>query len=477
MAPPRISLNFHSRILLLLVALIVAVQLTTTVALLTYTDRMARDLAAQQLQTGRRVFDQVVDGRERLFRASMETVAADPLFRDALGAKPRAATPAALGLAGARVSADLVMLLGHDGKMVAGSVPAEAAASGESPPMAKFKENFLQMVTVPIGAPESTGWLRMGFALRDTDLKPVKDALTEESTSALIRKLRGPYLWMTGMVTVTAFIAALLCARMLSKPVRALASAARSLQLSKRRESGAADGDDELANLSVAFHALAQRANYDALTGLPNRALISARLTAAMERARRGGSRLSVVFLDLNGFKKINDELGHEMGDLVLRKTAQRLLRSMRPADTVARLGGDEFVLLLEGVGQAEALRFMEELIPVIATAMESPGGPIRVGTSAGVAVYPDHAQDRESLLRLADAAMYQSKARKLGPVAARPLKEEPSRAGPVCDGIDGTPHASQPGPAPADPWDNEEWDHKDLATHRTRKLPAAPGR
>ncbi|MCO8271440.1 GGDEF domain-containing protein [Actinoplanes sp. TRM 88003] len=156
---------------------------------------------------------------------------------------------------------------------------------------------------------------------------------------------------------------------------------------------------------------LRDAALHDPLTGLPNRVLLADRMGQAGLRAtRQAGHRFAVLLLDLNGFKAVNDSLGHAAGDVLLIEVAQRLTGLLRESDTVARLGGDEFVVLLDGLPADGA----EELVrDTIATRLTEPyaidGGRVTVGVSIGVAVSRDGA-DPESLLREADAAMYRAK-------------------------------------------------------------------
>jgi diguanylate cyclase (GGDEF)-like protein/PAS domain S-box-containing protein len=152
-------------------------------------------------------------------------------------------------------------------------------------------------------------------------------------------------------------------------------------------------------------------AHYDALTRLPNRALLSERMQVAVAQARRSGRPLAVCYLDLDGFKGINDELGHDAGDAVLIEVAQRLLRSVREGDTVARLGGDEFVLLLVGIENRSTCE------QVIARVLEALHAPLRVkeherflSASIGLTLFPDDDGDPDTLLRHADQAMYRAK-------------------------------------------------------------------
>jgi diguanylate cyclase (GGDEF)-like protein len=172
------------------------------------------------------------------------------------------------------------------------------------------------------------------------------------------------------------------------------------------------------AELQQANEALKQRALSDALTGLPNRVLFEDRLAQACrrsDRARsrqdaRGGHKFAVLFIDLDGFKPVNDVMGHAAGDEVLRQAAQRLRVVGRDNDTVARIGGDEFLLLTEGLaGPADAVALADRLIKRLARPFEVEGRRVHVSASIGVVVYPDHGQ-REQLVTRADAAMYAAK-------------------------------------------------------------------
>ncbi|GGA57852.1 hypothetical protein GCM10011507_06510 [Edaphobacter acidisoli] len=150
---------------------------------------------------------------------------------------------------------------------------------------------------------------------------------------------------------------------------------------------------------------------HDELTGLPNRRLFSDRLPVAIESARQRDSRLALFLLDLNGFKNINDTLGHPAGDQVLREVALHLRESCNLFDSLARLGGDEFVLLASDLTKGHSVAFFEEIIRrAVETAILIDGQPMMVTACLGSAVFPEDAQDASKLLKIADERMYGSK-------------------------------------------------------------------
>ena len=154
-----------------------------------------------------------------------------------------------------------------------------------------------------------------------------------------------------------------------------------------------------------------RQANYDALTGLPNRNLFKDRLDRAMHAAHRDGGKLALLFIDLDRFKWVNDTMGHAAGDRLLQEAATRLLHCVRETDTVARLGGDEFTVILGNIHEsAEVDHVAENLLHRLAESFELNGKEAFVSGSIGITLYPDDAADMEQLLRNADAAMYLAK-------------------------------------------------------------------
>jgi diguanylate cyclase (GGDEF)-like protein len=162
---------------------------------------------------------------------------------------------------------------------------------------------------------------------------------------------------------------------------------------------------------------------HDELTGLPNRRLFADRLSTAIERADRMRSRLALLILDLNGFKLINDTMGHQAGDQVLREVSSHLRKGVRASDTLARLGGDEFIIVATDLGVDQSLdHFMESVRSALDRPILVEGLSMTVSASLGMAIYPDDADDSIKLLRIADQRMYALKHRpEFAPKTAKP--------------------------------------------------------
>lgn len=156
---------------------------------------------------------------------------------------------------------------------------------------------------------------------------------------------------------------------------------------------------------------ISYHAHHDPLTGLPNRMLFDDRLRHAIARAKRDNKRAALMYIDLDGFKQINDNHGHNVGDLVLKGVAVRLASTLRDEDTISRLGGDEFIILLEHTGHKRGVRVVaEKIVSAVMEPFSLKGHEISVGASVGVVMFPCEAQDPTMLIKNADTAMYGAK-------------------------------------------------------------------
>jgi diguanylate cyclase (GGDEF)-like protein/PAS domain S-box-containing protein len=156
---------------------------------------------------------------------------------------------------------------------------------------------------------------------------------------------------------------------------------------------------------------IAHLAYHDALTGLPNRSLMQDRISSAIARAERSAKKFAVMFIDIDNFKNINDSLGHDAGDELLRRVAQRLSESIRAHDTIARQGGDEFIVLLDELeGHQGATRVAQKILEALRAAFQLGGADQHVSGSIGIAIFPDDGRDASTLLKNADTAMFHGK-------------------------------------------------------------------
>lgn len=167
----------------------------------------------------------------------------------------------------------------------------------------------------------------------------------------------------------------------------------------------------DITKLKDSQQRLNNLANYDTLTGLPNRHHFLERLNRSFQRAKRSGNNVALMYLDLDHFKSVNDTLGHSAGDILLKEVSGRILQQLRDEDTLARLGGDEFVVILEGVADPECISVIaERIILDIRRPFLIKKQDVHIGCSIGIAFFPKDAEDADTLLRNADLALYRAK-------------------------------------------------------------------
>jgi diguanylate cyclase (GGDEF)-like protein len=174
--------------------------------------------------------------------------------------------------------------------------------------------------------------------------------------------------------------------------------------------------------LSQAQAALEYQALHDVLTGLPNRRRFDSWLGQSVESARGRAGSVGLLLLDLDGFKEVNDTLGHHVGDELLREVAERLRGTLRDGDLVARLGGDEFAVVLPDADTAKANAAAQRVLDALKAPIRVQGHAIETGGSVGIALFPADGSDPISLLRRADMAMYSAKRAQAGYAHATPL-------------------------------------------------------
>lgn len=239
------------------------------------------------------------------------------------------------------------------------------------------------------------------------------DAAVSGTATALLAML------LTGAVAGAA--AAVIISRGIIRPVRRLAEGAERLERGDLDHRITVDTHDEIGELGLAFNRMAAErqqsegaarhmAYHDALTGLPNRRLLQDRFNLAVARARRRNEQLAVISIDLDRFKLVNDTYGHLAGDHLLRTVARRLVAATRDTDTVARIGGDEFMLVLPEADSSGVARIAGRILDSMKSPVKFEGREFHATASLGVSIYPEDGQNCESLIKVADAAMYAAK-------------------------------------------------------------------
>lgn len=501
----------RNRIALFFIALLGVVQLVAFMAVdAANTGNAGRKLAAE-LDTGERIFAQLLAANAARLADAVRVLAADFGFREAIATGDIDTVESVLANHGGRVKADLSLLIGLDGRVVASTVPlpdggalrdfddlARAARrDGSATTVELLGGRLYQFVVVPVLAPVPVGWLTMGFEVNDRLARELRDltdvdvsfavhgqgwtllastlgpdgqaalraalppgdpvgslqvdagtetfqlrvlaleehaggrsyAVLQRSLSAALAAFRPLKQALLGLGLLSLLVSAggsVVLARGITQPLSDLASAARRIEAGDYESPVPVSRTDEIGVLAGSLQAMGQAvaarereilrlAFEDSLTGLPNRTCCMDRLGQALRSAARQGERVSVLTLNLDRFRQINDSLGHAVGDHVLQDVGKRLAAALRSSDTVARLGADEFAILLPASGPDASVAMANKLTAALEHPIVYAGQPMDVGASMGIACYPEHGTDAAALMRNAAMAMAIAKQQRTG--------------------------------------------------------------
>jgi diguanylate cyclase (GGDEF)-like protein len=364
-----------------------------------------RGICARTVQSTRLALGDVADVAGFAGAENSTSVLADAVFRKAESAAPVPAEP---------ISAAQAMLGKHNSELIQidGELIGRDLASSDTTLMLT-SGNFIFTAVLPqsLAGPEADAW-KNGSRLRltgicsvefDPQLSVLKDGIAvPKSFRVLMRStadvvvLRKPSWWTPGRGLLLLALAI----------TGTLVVLAWVVALRKRVE----QQTNLLRESEERFRHMAQ---HDALTGLATRLVLQDRLNVALESARRRETGLGLLMLDIDNFKEINDRLGHQAGDEVLRVTAKRIVEAVRKSDTVARMGGDEFVVLLPDLGDPQGVESLAaKMVAALSVPVALAGREARISVSIGVCTAAGDRLDADALLTCVDAAMYQAKAR-----------------------------------------------------------------
>ena len=243
---------------------------------------------------------------------------------------------------------------------------------------------------------------------------------------------------LSSLAWLGALAAALFLAGSVSRPLKRLAEVAQNIEHGNYSALVDIDQPDEIGQLASALDdmrvgiaareaKILYQATYDSLTDLPNRALFLDRFAHAISQAKRTDTQVGMLMMDLDRFMEVNDTLGHELGDELLRQVARRLRRTMRESDTVARLGGDEFAVLVESTDMSGCVDVSNRIRTALEAFFSLDGVSVAVNGSIGVSIYPLHGKDAPALMKCADVAMYDAKKNQLQTAVYEPERDDHS--------------------------------------------------
>lgn len=474
----------------------------------------------RNLLAGQRVFNLLREDNNRQLIQSASIMSSDFAFRKAIATADYGTVVSTLNNHGARIKADVMLLVGIDGRMIADTQPAgHAEQSIQFQPLITIAEQqrqasammvldggLYQMVVVPVLGPLPIAWLIVGFSIDDKFVRNLQSVtalnvsfLTRKETgsqwqllattmstgtaSAIphvlpglldantksaelkstdiatlrmgdedymtlaseletqsgthivavlqqslqkalepLRRLQTFLLFLSGISLIAMLAASYKIAQNITKPISVLGVLASRIQQGDYSQPAPVDREDEIGELASAFNhmkdGLATRearitelAYRDQLTGLPNRTLFHDRLEQAAKVANRAGQKFALLIINLDRFKEVNVILGHHIGDLLLQEISRRLAAVLtRDSDTLARLGGDEFAVLLPACDTQGAMIVARNILDTLDQPTLLEGQEVIATGSIGIAIYPEHGDEINTLLRHADIAMYEAK-------------------------------------------------------------------
>ena len=504
--------SFQARLLYLLIAVIVLLEIGTLVSVHLAGRRTLRNTIDDELRVGARVLDRILETRARQLSDSLRVLALDFAFREAVASADVPTITSVLANHGSRIAADAVVLVSLDGTVIAETLGGQmigrrfpfdsmlemAEERGEASATVSFRNQPYQFVIVPVLAPRPIAWVCAGFEIDDRVLADVRrltsldvsvwsstgtgapqlmstlppreraDLVAHMSAAAVpgektlllgstsygtlleplrtgdnsrvntvlqrsIDEARRPFVTLelqiaalSSILLAAAVLAAVLFARTVSRPLRVLAEGAGRIERGDYVTPVEVKRQDEIGHLATAFNemqsAIAAReeqilfqATHDALTGLPNRTLFLDRVSQAIRVAKRNGPAVGMMMMDVDRFKDINDTLGHHFGDQLLIEIGRRLTHTVSAQNTVARLGGDEFAVMFTARNADQALVEAARVESAFNTPFVLGDVNVDVNASVGVALYPQHAEDADTLMKRADIAMYDAKKNQAG--------------------------------------------------------------
>ena len=503
--------SLESRIVILFLVLILAVQLAGFFAIQTGIRENAQSAVREELIIGERVFGRLLDQYAQKLTQGARLLASDYGFKQAISSNDRETVESALANHGERIEASHALLIGLDRSIKASTTANpgseleksilqlvdQAEQSGSATGIGVVDRRPYQIVVVPVKAPVTIAWVAMAFAVEKriaADMRELSSlqvsilssasngewlvdasTLSETEVNSLGQQLRGvspdsrfipqlnmgnsdfgvrivplaqdanhrvivvlqrsiseavaPYrqlqiklLLLTAIGIAIAVVSSVFVAKRITNPLRQLGETAKRLGAGDYRGQIEMRRDDEIGELSQAFARMRdgisnreleirRLAYWDTLTDLPNRAQFANLLNDAIAQAREQQMCCHVLMMDLDRFKHVNDVMGHSFGDALLRRVAERLQSQLSsPSHRLARLGGDEFALLLPHTDADEARDIATRILKALEIPISLEDQNVDLGAGIGIAGFPGHGNDAESLLSRAEVAMYAAK-------------------------------------------------------------------